>query len=382
MIRNKRILVGVLLATVSITLTLAQSYSSVKMEALGSEIPEDCLPVRDGIFNCPAVIKEKSLVVQYNADHEINHLGISLFSNETKELLNLPVCTFIERIMLELVLEQSNNDLIQKLDRLRLSLQKNGRTYGESGFTSIRSVLEEIQLPAQFSLVREDNKFAAIWKYNQDDQLVFTFPVSRELIFGTDKKESDDLLNRSLFDSGRLCRENTITTDMVKEADLMFDSEKNIFTRKGAEFMLPVINANTYYQKKGGVFELLFSKDFPAESFTNLVVNNMNVMNHKLHVTHRMYGDFSPDFDISLHEFLCYFMEEYDFFSAATSSDNKQMKLTVILRNKEYNYIHLLLVSAPVENVFSYNGLLTAEFYSNIPQQSIRRLIGDLTNNR
>ena len=372
-----------LLLMSNVSYSHAQSYSSVKMEELGGEMPADCLPSTNGIFNCPEILKNKSLVVNYNQAHEISHLGISLFSDETKELLNLQVCNFIERMMLELVLETSSENLMQKLDRLKLTLTKNGLPYGEVRFSSISNVLDELELPAQFSLLREDDKFAAVWNYNRDYQFVFTFPASRELIFGIDKKESDDILSKTLFGSGRLCNEtNSVSAETVTEANLSFDRGKNIYTNKGVEFMLAMLNSNTYYQKKGNVFELLFEKEFPAESFTNLILKNMGNLNHKLHVTHRMYGNFSPDFDISLKEFLCYFQDDFNMYAAAfpDAKDSKQMKLTVILRNMEYNYIHLLIVTAPVNNIFSRDGQLTAEFYSNIPQQSIRNLIGDMGN--
>lgn len=356
------------------------SSSSVRKEALASALPAGCLPVVDSIFSCPALVLNKSLVVNYNSKREISHLGISLFSDEMKDLLNLPVCNFIERMMLELVLEQANENFEQKLDRLKLTLSKNGLKFGDLGFTSISSVLDEIEIPAQFSLVKEADNFAAVWKYHQNDQFVFAFPASRELIFGTDKKESDDLLNKSLFGSEKKCDEsNNRQGDNVSEADLAYSQEKNIYTKKGVAFMMDIINSNTYYKKKGNAFELVFSKDYPAESFTNLIMKNMMNMNHKLHVTHRMYGNFSPDFDISLHEFLCYFQDDYNFYAVATISGKNVMKLTAILRNKEYNYIHLLLITAPVDNVFSKGGLLTAEFYSNIPQHNIRSLIGDIT---
>jgi len=272
----------------NLSFTRAQSYYSVKLEALGSEIPADCLPSADSIFECPDLVKHKSIVVSYNDLQEISHLGISLFSAETKELINLPVCNFIERMMLELVLETSVDDFNHLLDRLKLDLQKNGSQFGEPGFMSLSDVLDEIQHPVQFSLLREDDKFAAVWKYKADDQFVFTFPASRELILGTDKKESDELLNKMLFENGRICVENnTLSGELIREADLSYNQEKDIFTRKGVEFLLAIVNSSTYYQKSDeNAFELVFSKDFPAESFTNLVLKNMADMNHNLHVTH------------------------------------------------------------------------------------------------
>jgi len=109
-------------------------------------------------------------------------------------------------------------------------------------------------------------------------------------------------------------------------------------------------------------------------------------MNHNLHVTHRMYGNFSPDFDISLHEFLCYFKDDFELYAGVSfpdpAKDPKKMKLTAILRNKEYSYSHLLLITATEDSIFSQGGLMTADFYSNLPQRFIPRLIGDITNNK
>ena len=376
----RRLKTGViLLFFINITLMLAQSYSSLKMEQLGNEIPAGCLPKADSIFGCPGLVKKKSLVVNYNDAREISHLGISMFSNETKELINLPVCNFIERIMLELVLERSNENLKQRLSRSKLSLQKNGVDFGQLSFTSLTNVLDEIQNPARFNLQKEPDKFTAIWRYNREDQFVFTFPASRDLIFGTDKKESDELLNKMLFGNGLLCTEkNDMPSETIIDADVTFNKDKNIYTKKGNEFQMSVINSNTYYAKTEGAYELLFTKDYPEESFLNLIIKNPATQNHKLHVTHRMYGNFSPDFDISLREFLCYFHDDFDFFAATSSSEANRLKLYVVLHNKDYNYIHLLTVTAPVENIFRQDGRLTAEFYSNIPQQSIRSLMGDL----
>jgi len=377
-------IVVLLFTHITLTQVHAQTYSSIKIEELGSAIPADCLPSVDSIFNCPTLVKERSLVVNYNSNNEIIHLGISLFSNETKELLNLPVCNFIERMMLELILEETSEELIQKIDRSKMSISRNGVEFGNMNFTSLSNVLDEIQLPAQFSLMKEPDKFAAVWKYNQEDQLVFSFPASRDLIFGTDKKESDDILNKALFGSGKLCDENNTLSainENIREADLTFNGEKNIFTKKGSEFILSILNSNTYYKKEKNVFELVFSKDFPEESFTNLILKNTVYLNHQLHVTHRMYGNFSPDFDVSLKEFLCFFHDDYDFFAAASRPEPQKLKLTVVMHSKDYNFIHLLMISSSLDNIFNQDGMLTAEFYSNIPQQSIRSLMGELISN-
>ena len=357
----------------------AQTYSSLKMEEIGNEIDKDCLPMVDSIFRCPEVIKGKALIVTYNQKQEVNHLGISLFSDETKMLINFPVCNFIERMMLELVLEKTLDETKKKLDRFNISIKKNGVEYGGFNFTSLSDVLGEIRNPVKFSLQKNQAQFAAVWEFNENDQFIVSFPAIRDLIFGTDKKESDELLSNQLFEERNPCgKEENLTSEKISDNDLEYDETKDIFTKKGREFTLQFINSNTYYKKEGDSFELLFSEDFPKESLSNLILKDIGTLNHSLHITHQMYGHFSPAFDISLQKFLCFFRDDYDIFTAVSLADPEELKLTVILNNRDYNYVHLLLINTSAENIFHNDGVLNAKFYSNIPQQSIKSLIGDV----
>jgi len=350
------------------------------MEDLGSEIPQACLPQADSIFNCAGLVKGKSLIVNYNSSREIDHIGISLFSNETKLLINLPVCNFIERMLLELVLEEKKKNANALLDRHKMHVSRNGVEYETKFFTSIEAALDNISTPSQFGLLKEPERFSAVWNFNQTDQFVFSFPASRDLIFGTDKKESDEMLNKSLFGGDKLCLQNDgMLGEVISDADVSLDRKRNIYIRNGSEFILAILNSDTYYKKEGDVFELLFSKDYPAESLVNLIQKNYRKeeLNHKLHITHKMYGNFSPDFDISLKELLCFFSDDYDVFTAVTSTDSKELKLTAVFHSKDYNFVHLLLIKTPVENIFLKDGILTADFFTNIPQHSIRSLMGN-----
>jgi hypothetical protein len=284
-------------------------------------------------------------------------------------------------MLLELILEEKKKNANELLYRYKMHDSMNGMEYKTGFFNSIEAALDNISTPSQFGLLKEPDRFSAVWKFNQTDQFVFSFPASRDLIFGTDKKESDEILNKTLFGGDRLCFENNVMLDeVVSEADLSFNPERNIYIRNGSEFILPILNSNIYYQKENDAFGLLFSKDYPAESLANLIQKNYlnEDLNHKLHITHKMYGNFSPDFDISLKELLCFFRDDYNIFTAVTSSDGKELKLTAVLHSKDYNFVHLLLIKTPVDNIFLKDGMMTADFYSNIPQHSIRSLMGNL----
>ena len=74
-----------------------QQYVSRKIQTLAETLPLSKLPVKDTIFEIPALIKNKSIIFQFNRRKELTHVGISLFTEETKEMLDRNICNFLER---------------------------------------------------------------------------------------------------------------------------------------------------------------------------------------------------------------------------------------------------------------------------------------------
>jgi hypothetical protein len=50
------------------------------------------------------------------------------------------------------------------------------------------------------------------------------------------------------------------------------------------------------------------------------------------------------------------------------------LNATIILFNRMFSYMHLLTIKTPVNKLFEENGILEADFYSNIPQHNIKNL--------
>ncbi|MDR1581658.1 MAG: hypothetical protein LBS55_00085, partial [Prevotellaceae bacterium] len=69
----------------------AQNYASLRLKMIGEMMPARSIPEKDSVFHSTKILQNKMFIVNYNAKHEIEHLGVSLFSNETKELINKPI---------------------------------------------------------------------------------------------------------------------------------------------------------------------------------------------------------------------------------------------------------------------------------------------------
>jgi hypothetical protein len=351
----------------------AQTCSSRKLAETSEAFPKICLPATDSTFICPQIIEGKSFTVKYNAKNEIEHLGVSLFSPETKELINQPVCNFIERLILELILQKTTTKQQEKLKEYDIQIRKTG-LQSKNDKISIDRFLHEIDCPTTFSLQTDGNRFYATWEYGMNEVFALSFPASRELIFGTDKKESDDEIT-SLF-TNHICSEQAGSEDLqLSYEDLHRIIGTDIFRRKGAVFMINEINSDIYLQKNDTLFQPVFDPIYPSESLANLfLVENNNLSNLRLKITHRRYGNFTPEFEIPLREFTCLFKQDFNIYSGIQNGSKERVKLAVILQSKSYNFIHMLLINTTKEQLFVEDGIINANFFTNIPQHNIKNL--------
>lgn len=119
----------------------------------------------------------------------------------------------------------------------------------------------------------------------------------------------------------------------------------------------------------------MFQKQYPEYSLNNLFLTYTNGEGKTLQITHRKYGYFTPVISIPLLNFLACF--EKDFITVCHTGMNKQgnLEAIVVFNHKKLNYIHLLRVETDKSQLFVKASVLKADFYSNIPQHSIKSLL-------
>jgi len=353
----------------------AQTYASLKLAEIGKLFPKTCIPPKDSIFDCPQIISSKSFIIQYDAKGEVVHLGIALFSPETKQMINTPVCNFIERLTLELLLQKTEEKSNKKMNEYQVKLEGSSHANLRSSHTlSITELLNFLRLPVRFALHQEEETYYASWLQETGDTYVISFPASRELIFGTNKKESDIILGKQLLENRceHLSKENI----SVKKNELEpLPSNNTVFFRKGGEYILSELNADTYYiQNSDNNFIPVTDVGNPALFLKNLLLIPQLKTTLKIHIKHRMYGNFTPEFEIKPHDFNCFFQPEFDIYCHVDDSKEGLLKATIVLHNRMFNYMHLLSITTSEKILFQENGVLEAEFFSNIPQHNIKNL--------
>jgi hypothetical protein len=211
------------------------------------------------------------------------------------------------------------------------------------------------------------------WEFENGNGLVMTFPANRELIFGTNKKESDLSLNENLnlqHCADSVERQSYFTENQVNK----IDEQTGFYLKEGSYFTLRQLNSDILCTKDSiDRFFPVFDKRFPEISLKNLLLKALgNPL--KIHIKHRMYGRFTPEFTMPLNDFTCYFQKEYQSYCFVEQGKNDVLEGTLILHNSRYNYIHLLTVTVSPATFFGGEGVLQGDFTTNIPQDNIKSL--------
>lgn len=362
-----------------LALLTGSSFQTAKLAYIGKQIPESYLYTQDSIFSCPQVIKGKSLIIKHDRSSSVSHLGISLFSEETKELINAPACNFIERFLLELVLLKSDSKVMQTLKHYNISMQWNGFDFGSNNFHSITDFLERMGQPCEFGLVSTSSQFVAKWNFEVNQSFKISFPASRELIFGSDKKESDEEINMSLrtYTPGNDIAAHTMPTT----ARLLLTGNPYIYRNPGNSFSINQLRSDTYYSKKGDTYIAISDAAYPQETIINMLLGKVGTQGHLLHITHKIYGNFTPIFNIPVSDFINYFQSNFISYAAVEITDIKKIRATLVLHNPTYNYIHMLIIDTTTDDLFKDSATLEAHLYTNIPQHYIKSLFGEQKSN-
>lgn len=228
-----------------------------------------------------------------------------------------------------------------------------------------------MDMPVNFSLKCEEKTANAVWIYNSNTFNI-CFPLYRELIDGSDKKESDEILYNDLYNA-RL--ESIKPIDDEVSLENLEEFKDGIYVRKGTVFLIPDLTSNVYYVEKGKSFEPLYSLEYPEISMNNLFLTDIHGEGKILALTHRSYGYFTPEITMPLLNFLNFFKDDFETLCHTRYNKKGNLETIIVLNHKKLNYIHLLRVVSDKESLFSSNTVFKADFYSNIPQHYIKTLL-------
>ncbi|MDR1202819.1 MAG: hypothetical protein LBL58_14490 [Tannerellaceae bacterium] len=370
---HKNIVIGiyVLLLWVSSreAITGQISYANRKLAWISSQLPAACFSERDTYVVCPDVADRKQIIIKYDKPDEINHLGISLFSDNAKTNIHETVCNFLERLFLELVLLPDKKAVQDKLKEYKITIQLNGAPYGSKGFTALLPALNKIDPDTPFTLKKEPGLFTGVWNIDNQNTFTISFPAERELITGYNKREADEKVNASLMNYSH--KKEACQADLPPDSGKTFASDAIIYMEKGNFFINEAIHNHIYYQRHNDTkYYLLNDIEYPVETTSNLLLGYTSSINPIIKLTH-IYNSHPSEITIPLTDFICLFKKEFESFCSVLSNGDDTIKITLVLHHKEYNYIHMLSAETSIRNILYQENSIEASFHSNISQHNL-----------
>lgn len=337
------------------------SDMDILLEQLG------CALKCDTMLYMPQVSPTKAVIIQ-TEDNEVTHVGISIFSDETKSLVNRPVCNFIERLLLRMRII-STNDAQVYLTRNKVTVKFNGISYGNSYFKSVADIIESIAEPTTFRLTRVDNNYIASFEFGTNF-LEINIPAKRELIFGTDKKESDAQIEKKLRESGD--NVSAVHSDVIM-GQLLATDDEDIMRLPGSIFVSEQLRNDQYYTLVNGELKPVFSAKYPNQSITNLLLGIID-NDITLRIKHRAYGRYTPDIVVPLNSINRAIGDGFKVYTTTYTLRSGKMQALAIFYNEEYGYLHMLTITADAEDWFEDKPEIDADLFTNVPQHNIQNL--------
>ncbi|MCH4156335.1 MAG: hypothetical protein LKF31_08535 [Muribaculaceae bacterium] len=323
------------------------------------------------ILICPQIAGNFDIKILKDTDGKIKHIGINMFNDKMIKDLGEPVCLFIERYLLEISLKSSDYDAAFINNSSGVELLYNGAKISKA-YSFIRNFLLHVNATYIFSYSNNKKSgITAIWSKGNQRYAVHFMPT-RELLFGTDKKEADDIIKGKLT--------SVTTYDVIRDSQIPIKdlqplkNDDNLYIKSGAVFTINSFNQDAYYKRIGDFGIAVFDSKYQLESLRNLSLGLVNIKNAVARIHHNQYGSKISEYEIPFAKLICVLMREGNIYCGVEKVDANILKSVVIIDHPRYNYIHMLRISVNREILFGLNPKIDVQLYTNIPQQNIKTL--------
>ena len=311
-----------------------------------------------------------------DADGQLSHIGVAIFSDTMQQALNPYLWRGVERIVLRIVLHGSEQRRYKWIQENGVRVFLEACPYGTVPFKTFAKAYPILKNVKGVQVFEDNNRYRIFISGSQPETtLLLYIPKDRELIYGTDKKEEDERQSKRLQNFTGKASVNPLPY----YNQLFATQNHNVWHTIGEVFYIDSLCADGYYKiLEDSSIVALWTPEHPKESVKNLLLGNILPKGLTIEVTHCQYGRHYETWTCSWPTLLAGLKDEgmMDHFAAAQYMPEKGMLTGIlILRNTSFEFIHMLLLSIPIDQLGTEKPTtLSALLYTNTPQHNVYSL--------
>ena len=337
----KRLIYIILGVALMLKVSAQVNYRTAELQRLSKLLAVDEATLKDG-YNYLMVNGQQVIVTVKG--NTVNHIGLRLFGESTRNLDNTPVFDFLERYFLQLKYPPTVKTAQKMISDDQFQFVKG----------SLKTV-DDIRPTDGFGFNYDKRQYTASWNRDGQPLLTVSFPVEYELISGENKIEA----------------ENNLLAD-IKRTEV-----KNVARRTAHDphYINENFSNRLYYQKG----ELVSSVRHPAESASNILLSLKAKGQYDLKVTQVSYGFKKTVFNVPLRQWIAFCQNSgcVLYVGIEDISEKGEVSAVVLAVNEAENYNHVLTVTIPQVTIHDKKGSLNARLYPYVPTHNVKSLFAE-----
>lgn len=339
---KRTVLYIIMCLSVALSATSQTAFRTSELQRLASTLRIDVSKLHEGYNYLTA---DRTPLTVHLQNDLLDHIGLSLFSPEMRQMSQTPVFDFLERYFLQLNYPPSEKTaaMMVRDDEFRF----------EKG--TLQTVGELLPTDA-FNYRFDSHRYVVSWSRNDSLLLVVSFPVEYQLMSGNSKIDA----------------ENRILEDISQTA--IVHTPDDLKTQLYEHYMVKTCT-NRIYAVEGS---LVADAHHPAETVANMMLSTEMKGSVRLRVTQVEYGFRTSTVEVDLKQWITYCRNTHCqlYYGVDSFGDSGSVNAVVLAVNTEENYNHVLTVTVPADVIATQKGTVEARLYSYVPTQNIRSLFG------
>lgn len=338
---KRTVLYIIMCLTAAMTATAQVTYRTQELQRLATTLKVDAGKLHEG-YNTLSVANTPLTVHLQNG--VVDHIGLSLFSEEMRQAAQTPVFDFLERYFLQLKYPPSEKTAAMMVR--------------DDGFRFERGTLQTVGtlLPTdKFEYRYDGHRYVVSWSRDDSPLLTVSFPVEYQLMSGENKIDAERHILSDI--------QQTAVVHVPDNQEKQYDS-----------YIVETCTNRLYFAGD----KLVCNARYPAETVANMMLSTEMKGSVLLRITQVEYGFRKSTVEVDLKRWITFCRNTHCqlYYGVDNVSDDGTVEAVVLAVNCEENYNHVLTVTVPADVIAAQHGTVEARLYSYVPTQNIRNLFG------